>query len=230
MIQKSIILISIIRKADEIMEKTKRAVCLVLSLILLCMTLAPLSALAARGTGDVAKLTVFSYAKAYKKGHSWVYIENTSKKTLTIGAYKLKPGKGVSVGAFMNTRKEGKGIYYNVESYVVNTYGASGRMSLTEGINESEVSRISEYILSHNTWTPVKNCSYFAAKLWNMVSGKRLYHGSSPSCLKTSIKSNGGKKNVSMNPVSAKNVYKMKGSGSDAYLIVIRKSALSYGF
>ncbi|MGN1193979.1 MAG: hypothetical protein ACI4SB_00685 [Acutalibacteraceae bacterium] len=213
------------------MKKTKRAVCIVLSLIFLFMALSPLSVLAAgSGTGDVAKLTVFSYSKSYKIGHSWVYIENTSTKTLKIGAYNLKPGEGVSVGAFMNTRKEGKGIYYNVESYVVNTYGASGRLSLTEGINESEVTKISNYILSNNTWTPVRNCAYFAAKIWNMVSSKRLYHGSTPSCLKTSIKLNGGKKNVAMASVSAQNVYKMKGSGSGASLFVIRESALGYGF
>lgn len=212
------------------MKKTKKLICLILTLLFVFLMMSPISAFAAGGSGDVAKLTVFSYAKAYKAGHSWIYIENTSSKTLTIGAYSLAPGESVSVGAFMNTRKEGKGIYYNVESYVVNTFGAPGRLSLTEGINESEVSKISQYILSHNTWTPAKNCAYFAAKIWNMVSGKRLYHGSTPSCLKTSIRLNGGKKNVPMASVSAKNVYKMKGSGSGAYLIVIRESALTYGF
>lgn len=53
---------------------------------------------------------------------------------------------------------------------------------------------------------------------------------STPSCLKTSIRLNAGKKNVPMAPVSAQNVYKMKGSGTDAYLIVVRESALGYGF
>lgn len=212
------------------MKKFRKLICIVLSLLFVFSMMTPFGALAKGNKADVATVTVFSYAKMYKTGHSWIYIENKSRTTLTIGAYSLKPGKGVSVGAFMNTRKEGKGIYYNVESYVVNTYGASGRMSLTEGVTKEEIAKISKYILSHNTWTPVKNCSYFAAKIWNMISGKRLNHGSSPSCLKTSIKANGGKKNVAMQPVAAKNVYKMKGSGSGVYLITVRKSALAYGF
>lgn len=212
------------------MKKTKKRICLVLSFLLVLLMMAPVSAMAASTQADAAKVTVFSYAKVFKAGHSWIYIKNISSKTLKIGAYALKPGEGVSVGAFMNTRKEGKGIYYNVESYVVNTYGASGRVSLTEGVTEAEIAKISDYILSHNTWTPVKNCSYFAAKIWNMISGKRLYHGSSPSCLKTSIKANGGKTNVAMDPVDISNVYKMKGSGSGAYLITVRESALAYGF
>lgn len=212
------------------MKKSKKLICIVLSMLFVFLMMTPFGALAKGSEADVATVTVFSYAKMFKAGHSWVYIENKSRETLTIGAYSLKPGESVSVGAFMNTRKEGKGIYYNVESYVVNTYGASGRMSLTEGVTKEEIAKISNYILSHNTWTPVKNCSYFAAKIWNMISGKRLYHGSSPSCLKTSINANGGKKNVAMQPVAAENVYKMKGSGSGVYLITVRASALAYGF
>lgn len=124
------------------------------------------------------------------------------------------------------TRKEGRGIYYNVERYCVNKFGASARYSLSETVTASELNGISRKINSYSgKWTPVKNCEYFAANVWNSISKIHLVSGSTPSCLRTSIKLHGGKRGIAMSNVAAENVYKQDGSS----LKVVRASALSKG-
>ena len=172
-------------------KKIKRTFCLLLAVLMLA-----LFALPSFASGDeiVARVSIVSYLKnAFSTGHSWLYIENLSDKMLTVGVYLLEPGEAVSVGTFRYTRKEGRGIYYNVENYCVNKFGASQRYSLSETVTESELSGISNKINSYaGKWTPVKNCAYFAANVWNDISRIHLVSGSTPSCLRTSIKLHGG--------------------------------------
>ena len=186
-----------------------------------------LPSFAADGDEIVARVSIVSYLKnAFSTGHSWLYIENLTDRTLTVGVYELEPGEAVSVGTFRYTRKEGRGIYYNVERYCVNKFGASARYSLSETVTESELNGISRKINSYSgKWTPVKNCAYFAANVWNSISKIHLFSGSTPSCLRTSIKLHGGKRGISMTDVAAENVYKQDGSS----LKVVRASALSAG-
>lgn len=172
-------------------KKIKRTFCLLLAVLMLA-----LFALPSFASGDeiVARVSIVSYLKnAFSIGHSWLYIENLSDKMLTVGVYLLEPGEAVSVGTFRYTRKEGRGIYYNVKNYCVNKFGASQQYSLSETVTESELSGISNKINSYaGKWTPVKNCAYFAANVWNGISRIHLVSGSTPSCLRTSIKLHGG--------------------------------------
>lgn len=210
------------------MKKTKtlkKLFCVLLAVMMISVIALP--AFAKSNDAPVAKLSVVSYVKnIISHGHSWLYIENISNKTLTVGVYKLKPGEAVSVSTFKYSRKEGKGIYYNVELYCNEHYGTGGRYSLTTEITESQLASVSKKINSYSDkWTPVKNCAYFVANVWNSVSNIRLISGSTPSCLKTSIRLHGGKRNIAMQSAPAENVYKQKGN----QLYVVRAGALSSG-
>ena len=191
------------------------------------LLLLALPSFAADGDEIVARVSIVSYLKnSFSTGHSWLYIENLTDRTLTVGIYELEPGEAVSVGTFRYTRKEGRGIYYNVERYCVNKFGASARYSLSETVTASELNGISRKINSYSgKWTPVKNCEYFAANVWNSISKIHLVSGSTPSCLRTSIKLHGGKRGIAMSNVASENVYKQDGSS----LKVVRASALSKG-
>lgn len=210
------------------MNKTKKILSVFICVLFFLSVVAPFSAFAASKNKDVAKISVFAWTKnSLDAGHAWVYFENVSDKTITVGIYKLKPGKAVSVGIFMNmTRKEGQGVYYNLESYLVNRYGASGRVSITEKINEKELSAASKCINKNNNWSAVKNCAWFAAKVWNSAASQKVVSCSSPAVLKTSIKSYKEQKNKKLKNVSAKSVFKQKGSSSNAYLKVVGKATL----
>ena len=191
------------------------------------LLLLALPSFSADGDEIVARVSIVSYlTNSFSTGHSWLYIENLTDRTLTVGIYELEPGEAVSVGTFRYTRKEGRGIYYNVERYCVNKFGASARYSLSETVTASELNGISRKINSYSgKWTPVKNCAYFAANVWNSISKIHLVSGSTPSCLRTSIKLHGGKRGIAMSNVAAENVYKQDGSS----LKVVRASALSKG-
>lgn len=134
------------------MKKRVRLLSLLLAVMFVLAAFAPMSAVAKSENEDVATITVFSYAAMFDKGHAWIYFENKSDETLTIGAYKLEPGKAVSVGTYSNARKEGKGVYYNLDSYIVNHFNYKSRVSLTEGITKAEVKKLSDFINTHNTW------------------------------------------------------------------------------
>lgn len=202
------------------MKKVKRTVCILICTLFTLSCFLPFSAAAAKKSRYVAKISVFAWTKnAADPGHGWVYFENISKKNITVGIYKLKPGKAVSVGVFMNsTRKEGQGVYYNLESYLVNRHSTSGRVSLTEKITADELASASKCINNHNDWSAIKNCAYFAAKVWNSAADKKVHSVSSPAVLKASIKKYKETKNKKLQNVSAKSVYKQKGKKSNPYL------------
>ena len=206
-------------------NKAKRVLSLFLAALMLFAFALP--AFAQENDEIVARVSIVSYLKnAFSTGHSWLYIENLTDRTLTVGVYELEPGEAVSVGTFRYSRKEGRGIYYNVERYCVNKFGASQRYSLSETVTAGELNSISKKINSYSgKWTPVKNCAYFAANVWNGISKIHLVSGSTPSCLRTSIKLHGGKRGIAMSDVAAENVYKQDGSS----LRVVRASALSKG-
>lgn len=212
------------RKNMKKNKTLKKLLCVLLAALMISIIAMPAFA---KSDAPVARLSVVSYVKnIVSHGHSWLYIENISKKTLTVGVYELKPGEAVSVGTFKYSRKEGKGIYYNVELYCNEHYGANGRYSLTTEITESQLASVSKKINNYGSkWTPVKNCAYFVANVWNGISSIRLISGSTPFCLKTSIRLHGGKRNIAMQGITADKVFKQKGSS----LVQVRSSALSSG-
>ena len=162
-------------------------------------------------------------------GHCWIYVENITKKTtLTVGAYTIEPGEGVSVGTFGPTRYDGYGIYYNVEAYCQTTYGMSNCKVLTEDVTASELAALSDGILSYrNSWSPFRNCIAFAAKMWNLVSEKKLSNMIFPAFSSIQMFLKGcSTDTVIQKPVKADEVYRQKGTGNNAYLEGVKKSSL----
>lgn len=101
-------------------------------------------------------------------GHAFITVKNVTDNNQQIGAYTLRPNEECSIGTWgMNAHW---GIWYNVESTYLTLSRYEGRVSVTQGITDSDVSLLNEYIKNNDTWTPFKNCSYFAVDLWNLAS------------------------------------------------------------
>ncbi|MCQ2481124.1 MAG: hypothetical protein MJ121_03295 [Clostridia bacterium] len=101
--------------------------------------------------------------------HMWIYIENTSNKTLMVGHYKLPAGEAVSIGNWKD-RGNGGGVHYNLERYWVKDETYSRTIYLKTTLTELEVSSISACIDTHDTWSWVHNCAWLATAIWNRGS------------------------------------------------------------
>lgn len=61
-------------------------------------------------------------------------------------------------------------------------------------LTAAELSSVNSYIVSHDSWATLNNCSSFAMGLWNSVSSVTLSNGlwNTPSALVSSIQSKTG--------------------------------------
>ena len=209
----------------------KKSVSVKIIALLLAFTfifsVSPFSSEAADEEKDVARVSYMCLVRS--PGHCWIYVENISRNTtLTVGAYELLPGEGVSVGTFGPTRYDGYGIYYNVEAYCQTEYGMSGCKTLTEDVTASELEALSNGILSYkNGWSPFRNCIAFAAKIWNIVSSKKLSNLIFPAFASIQLFFKGcSTDTVVQKPVTADEVYRQRGSGNNAYLDSVKKISL----
>ena len=211
------------------MRKTKafkRFLCVMLAAVMVFGVTLP--AFAKGSSPTVVRMSIVSYYKnAASTGHAWLYFENTSKKTVTVGVYKLKPGDGISVGTFGYIRKEGPGVYYNLESYITNHQGTKGRVSLSQDITAAQLKKVSKKINQFKSkWNVAQNCTYFAEKVWNNVATVKLNTAATPLALRNAIRRQAGyEKNLFHQSVAAKQVFKQKGSS----LKRVRSSALKAG-
>lgn len=211
------------------MRKTKalkRFLCVMLAAVMVFGVTLP--AFAKGSSPTVVRMSIVSYYKnAASTGHAWLYFENTSKKTVTVGVYKLKPGDGISVGTFGYIRKEGPGVYYNLESYITNHQGTKGRVSLSQDITAAQLKKVSKKINQFKSkWNVAQNCTYFAEKVWNTVATVKLNTAATPLALRNAIRRQAGcEKNLFHQSVAAKQVFKQKGSS----LKRVRSSALKAG-
>lgn len=211
------------------MKKTnafKRLLCVLLAAVMVFSIALPAFA---KSDTPVVRMTIVSYYKAGSttSGHAWLYFENLSKKDVTVGVYSLKPGDGVSVGTFGYVRKEGPGVYYNLESYITNHQGTKGRVSLSQDITQSQLDTVNKKINQFKSkWNVFKNCTYFAKVVWNTVANVRLKCASTPLSLRNAIRRKSGyEKNIFHMSPAANQVFKQKGSS----LKQVRSSALKAG-
>jgi len=125
---------------------------------------------------DVATLTIYSYDGVSESrwgimnlGHSFLSILNTSSSEISVGGKLVQPNEEISFGAWSLSAHFG--IWYNVESYYINNYNKyNGRVSVEKGITIEDIGRINEFIIRHDKWTPINNCSKFAMMLWNRIA------------------------------------------------------------
>lgn len=156
-------------------------------------------------------------------GHIWIYIENVSDQTLTVGKYELPAGEGVSVGTFALTRSDGMGIYYNVEAYCGNLFSMKSPLYIKKEINQSQLNAVSRKILNGNFWEPMfMNCVFFAAGSWDAAGGSFVFPVTMfPIFARLQMKLKGAKTDLTMFNPGRDRVYKQKGSGSSATLKVV---------
>lgn len=208
-------------------KSLKRFMSAVLSLVLIITVALPAFA-ADSGEQIVAEISVCSRDKEVPSfGHTWIYIHNISDRPIQVGAYWVPVGEGVSIGTFANTRDDGKGVYYNIESHCINKYGDHDFYSITKKISANTLKKVSDKILSLNDWNFFKNCMHFTFAVWKTATGQSFANLLLPTLGELQLRIAGARyKNLKMSYPSADRVYKQKGSGSGASLAVVRSSSL----
>ena len=198
--------------------------------IVMLFTIMPIaSAQSVENSDDIiATVTLFCRPQKLIHGHGWIYVENLSDSTLKVGHYDLPPGEGVSIGTFANSREDGWGVYYNIESYCAATYGLSGSTTLTEELTASEFETLSKNIHDYlNTWNHLANCIFFAFSTWNSVSDKKFIPVLFPIFAKLQMKFYDCQTDTpEMMPVTADRVYRQKNTGDQAYLVPVSEGSL----
>ena len=136
----------------------------VLLAVLMLFTAVSFSASAANDS-DVARMWLCSEKSNNSGvGHIFLYFENLTGKTITVGKYKVEPYGDVSVGCFGSEGPKGAGVYYNLETELKHY---SQLIALSTELTEKELSAVTKKIKSFDRWDPIFNCNYFALRAWN---------------------------------------------------------------
>lgn len=173
--------------------------------------------------GVVATLSICSAIYVWPvSGHTWIYVHNNSDKPITVGHYEVPVGEGVSVGVFSFSVNDGWGIYYNIEAYKENTKNRMDKVwSKSEELDAHELETLNKRLLSYpNYWGFGGNCATFAFSMWNSVTHDGYFSLLIPAITQFMLMVSGGQKGVlEMYCPPREHVYRLKGSGENAYLI-----------
>ena len=204
------------------MKNTKKLLCFILAIIMCFSMATPAFAAVSTSANNeiVANYYIFVLqTDVHPIGHMWVYLENLTDKPMQVGLYTVPAHEGVSVGVF--SRKDGKGIYYNVEAYTQTVYGMEGQICLKDQLTAEKVKDVSDALIRYlNHWDPIFNCMYFAFRIWNAgcSSSKKLIPLIWPPIGTMQIKMKSYQRGVIMKGVTKDKAFRQVGSGSNAYL------------
>ena len=199
------------------MKRCRPILAMLLALLLAAATL-PAASAAAPGDDYVADMYLcYRQSDASFFGHAWVYIENRTDETLQVGAYRLPPQQGVSVGSFA-FRSRALGTHYNVEAWCGNHYPMDGTVATKQQLSRSALQNVSNTLLNTNFWGVFFNCAAFAATVWNAGSGKKVIPLLFPVFVKLQIQSYGTVGSFRMYSPDRDQVVKQNGTGSGATL------------
>lgn len=135
--------------------------------VMMLFTVVSFSASAASET-EVARMWLCSEVSDNSGvGHIFLYFENLSDNTITVGKYKLSAGDDVSIGCFGTEGPWGAGVYYNLETELDHY---SQLMGLSTELTNEELKAVNQKITSFDRWDPIFNCNYFALRAWNAGS------------------------------------------------------------
>lgn len=153
-------------------------------------------------------------------GHTWVYVENLTDHDLTVGAYTVKKGKGVSIGTYGYLINDGKGLYYNVECYRYKNSDPSSYIYLSKEITAAQLENVSNTILYSNLWSYPLNCAYAATNIWNAAPGSPVIYMLFPQLheLQILLNPNHGE-GFQMIKAKKSDCYKQIGMGPEATLV-----------
>ncbi len=160
-------------------------------------------------------------------GHSWIYIESTFDGEMPVGCYTVAPFGSVSVGTFLMTRRDGMGVYYNVERYSATKFGLRSANWLGMDITKDQLMKVNKEIKGWNYWDLYFNCTFFASKVWNSVSDEFFMPMMFPIFTKAQASTKGGNKNVAMQPHdNPDDCFKQRGSGNGTKLETVSSGSL----
>lgn len=124
------------------------------------------------GEVDVARMWICSEKNDNTGvGHIFLFFENLTDKTITVGKYKLEGHGDVSVGCFGTEGPNGAGVYYNLETELDHY---SRLIGISTELTEKELEKVTEKIKSFDRWDPIFNCNYFALLGWNAGPGSSI--------------------------------------------------------
>ena len=121
--------------------------------------------------------------------HVFLYFENLTGETITVGRYKVAPYGDVSVGSFGSEGPRGGGVYYNNETALTHY---SDLLGLSTDLNASELDKVNNKIKNYNWWDPIFNCNYFALLGWNAGSDSDIPYLIFPQLTRYFIRMKGG--------------------------------------
>ncbi len=122
-------------------------------------------------------------------GHIFLYFENLTGKTITVGKYKLEGYGDVSVGCFGTEGPNGAGVYYNLETELRH-YGQL--IGIYTELTENELADVTKKIKSFDRWDPIFNCNYFALRAWNAGADSSIPFLIFPQLTRFFIRTKGG--------------------------------------
>ncbi len=122
-------------------------------------------------------------------GHIFLYFENLTGETITVGRYKVAPYGDVSVGSFGTEGPRGGGVYYNNETALTHY---SQLMGISTNLDEGELAKVNAKIANYNRWDPIFNCNYFALLGWNAGSDSDIAFLIFPQFTRVFIRMKGG--------------------------------------
>lgn len=163
-------------------------------------------------------------------GHTFIYVHNNSDEPIQVGHYEVPVGQGVSVGSFSFSVRDGWGLYYNIEAFKENTKGRMDDVwSISQNLNASELAELSDELANYpNIWSFGLNCATFAFSIWNSVTGDSFVSLLIPAISEFMVMVSGGEKGVlEMYCPSRDQIFRQKGSGSDAYLVLASDGTVS---
>ena len=140
--------------------------------------------------GNVARMWICAEKSTTSAfGHIFLYFENLTDETITVGKYKVAPYGDVSVGCFGTEGTKGAGVYYNLETYLTHYDELIG---LSTELTQSELDKTNKKLNSFDRWDPIFNCNYFALLGWNAGSDSDIPFLIFPQLTRFFIRTKGG--------------------------------------
>lgn len=179
----------------------------------------------------VAKLWLCSDIDVFPfVGHCWVYVENLSDSPIQVGFYEVPVGQGVSVGSFSFSVSDGWGVYYNLEAMRENRDNTVKRaQTVSTMLDSAKLQKLTDSLVNYpNYWGPVANCSTFAFRIWNSVTGDLYFSLLIPAIAHFELILSGSKKGeLEMYYPEDSQILRQRGTGNNAYLEPVSAKTLA---